>query len=269
MAHLDYEITMPWPTVDGAVITTDNGLQISFLEPGRRARLTYAGGGTSFDVVAEAITPLLARGHIVPGEELHHGGERGQGGSEQFMHVTGELVLDGQRHTVDCYAPRDRSWNQIRVERRDAVPVPPVGWSPMYFGPDLVFNQISFEPLDTKPAWAGLYDTGDRPSHHYAWVQRGDETRAVTRVRRNVLEYHPAIYLPMRQEIEADDEQGEHYRFRGEAIACAVLPAWPNACFRDSVYRWEDEAGRVTHTTYQELWFDRYEQAMKRGGAPR
>ena len=44
MAHLDYEITMPWPKIDGRTITTDNGLAIEFIEPGKTARLTYAAG---------------------------------------------------------------------------------------------------------------------------------------------------------------------------------------------------------------------------------
>ncbi len=267
---LDYEMTMPWPEVEGATLTTANGLRIEFLEPGRRARLTYSSDdGTSLDVLAEAVTPLLARGHVVPGEETfrspHLPPGRNPGGSEQFMHMTGELVLDGERHTVDCHAPRDRSWNQIRVERPNSVPVPPVGWSPMYFGPDLIFNQISFEPLDTKPAWRGVYEMGDRPSHHYAWVQRGDETRSIAWVRRDVSEYHPDIHMALRQEIEAEDDQGERYRFTGEAIACASLPAWPNVSFHDSVYRWEDGEGRVTHSTYQELWFDKYQKAVRRG----
>src|SRR5581483_10867986 len=39
--HLNYEMTMPWPTIDGATITTANGLRIEFLEPGRVARITY------------------------------------------------------------------------------------------------------------------------------------------------------------------------------------------------------------------------------------
>ena len=265
IAFLDYEITMPWPRIDGNVITTDNGLTIEFVEPGRTARLTYGSGDgrASVDVVAEAVTPLLARGHVMPGEERHQDVAREAGGSEQFMHVTGELVLDGTSYAVDCHAPRDRSWRQIRVEKRGAVPVPPVGWSPMYFGPDLIFNQISFEPPDTSPAWSGLYEVGDRPSHHFAWVLLGDESRAIKWVRRNVLEYHPRIHLPMRQEITAEDDQGELYRFRGEAIACASLPAWPNTSFHDSVYRWTDEQGRTTHATYQELWFDDYQRAMK------
>ena len=265
MAFLDYEITMPWPTIENNTVRTENGLTVEFLDPGKAARVTYAAGDgrAELDLRAEAVTPLLARGHVMPGEEDHHGDvSRNPGGSEQFMHVTGHLVLDGVTHGVDCYAPRDRSWHQVRVERRGAVPVPPVGWSPMYFGPDLIFNQISFEPLDTEPRWAGLYDMGDRPSHHYAWVQRGDESRSITSVRRNVVEYHPRLHMAMKQEITAVDDTGESYRFHGEAIASASIPAWPNATFRDSVYRWEDQQGRVTHSTYQEIWFDKYQRAM-------
>ena len=210
------------------------------------------------------MTPLLARGHIMPGEEERQDPARQPGGSEQYMHCVGELTLRGERHAIDCFAPRDRSWRQVRVERQGAVPVPPVGWSPMYFGPDLIFNQISFEAPDTDPAWEGVYTVPPgRPSHHYAWVVRDGETREITRVRRNVLEYDADIHMAARQEIEAEDEAGDVYRFRGEAIATATLPAWPNASFHDSVYRWEDEQGRVAHATYQEIWFDDYQRAMR------
>jgi hypothetical protein len=269
MAFVDYEMTMPWPAVDGNSVTTANGLKIEFLELGSKARITYASddGACEIDVVQTAVTPLLARGHVMPGEEKHHGATPDAlitpGGSEQFMHAVGTLKLRGEEYAIDCHAPRDRSWRQVRVEKHGAVPVPPVGWSPMYFGEDLIFNQISFEPLDTDPAWKGLFEVGDRPSHHYAWVQVDGQTREIVRVRRNVLEYHPDIYLPTRQEIEAEDETGRIYRFSGEAIATASLPAWPNTSFHDSVYRWEDEQGRVAHATYQELWFDTYQQAMK------
>lgn len=270
VAYLDFEVTMPWPTVDGNSVTLDNGLRLEFLELGRRARVTYTShdGATSVDVTADAVTPLLARGHVMPGEEKHHSTTRElgrePGGTEQFMRMTGELVLHGERHAVDCYYPRDRSWRQVRVEKRGAVPVPPVGWSPMCFGPDLIFNQVSFEPLDTDPAWAGLYEVGDRPSHHYAWIRLGDETRGITAVRRNVLERHPRLHMATRQEIDAVDETGEHHRFTGEAVAAAQLPAWPNASFQDSVFRWTDSQGRETHSTYQEIWFDDYHREMKR-----
>jgi len=265
--HLDYEITMPWPRIEGTTITTANGLCLDFVEPGRRVRATYTGadGAVSLDVEFTAITPLLARGHVMPGEDDHHADPgRVPGGSEQFMHAVGSLDLHGERFAVDCFAPRDRSWRQVRTEKRGGVPIPPVGWSPMCFGEDLIFNQISYEAPDADPSWAGIYDMPpDRPTHHFAWLQQGDKTLDVIRVRRKVLETQPGTFASLRQEIEAEDETGAIHRFHGRAIATAVMPAWPNVSFHDSVYRWEDERGRVAHSTYQEIWFDRYQRALK------
>jgi hypothetical protein len=266
MAHLDYRMTMPWPRIEGNVITTENGLSFEFLELGRRARVTYRSpdGETSIDVIQEAVSPLLVRGHVMPGEERDRDPSLEPGGSEQFMHVTGELVLNGVSYAVDCLHPRDRSWRQVRAEV-PGLPVPPVGWSPMCFGEDLIFNQISYEAPDTDPAWVGVYDVpADRPTHHFAWLYADGDLHAITQIRRNVLERHPRLYAATQQEIEATDESGRVHRFTGTAVAMAVMPAWPNVCFRDSVYRWEDERGRVTHSTYQEIWFDAYQREMKR-----
>jgi hypothetical protein len=134
----------------------------------------------------------------------------------------------------------------------------------MCFGPDLIFNQISFEAPDTDPAWLGVYEMPDgAPTHHFAWLHTNGETKQITRVRRTVLERQPHTFASLRQQIEAEDEDGRMHRFAGEAIATATLPAWPNVSLHDSVYRWEDEQGRVTHCTYQEVWFARYQRAVK------
>ena len=262
---IDYRMTMPYPTVEGNTITTFNGLTVEFLELGRKARVSYASpdGSTSLDLIQEAVTPLLVRGHVMPGEELDSDPANKPGGSEQFMHVTGTVKLRGTEYDVDCLHPRDRSWRQVRAEA-PSLPVPPVGWSPMCFGEDKIFNQISYEAADTDPAWLGVYEMpADRPTHHFAWLHEDGVTHAITRVRRNVLERHPHLYAATRQEIEAEDEHGRVHRFSGQAIAMAAIPAWPNVTFRDSVYRWEDEQGRTTHATYQEIWFDAYQRAMK------
>lgn len=264
MEFIDYRATMPWPEIDGSAITTANGLRVEFTQPGREARVTFSAGdgACEIDVVQRALTPLFVRGHIMPGEERDSDPLQKPGGSEQIMHVSGELTLRGERHQVDCTAPRDRSWRQVRLEAPSA-PVPPVGWSPMYFGEDLVFNQISYEHPDTDPAWKGVYEVpADRPTHHFAWIIVEGGSRQVVRVRRNVLERHPLLHAAIRQEIEAEDETGQVHRFHGEAVAMTPMPAWPNVTFRDSVYRWEDEHGRVTHATYQEIWFEAYQRAM-------
>ena len=140
----DYRATMPWPEVTGDAIRFDNGYEIHFVRPGELVHLRYKSpdGEVGFDLEQRAVTPLVARGHIVPGEEDHHNDPaRHHGGSEQFMHCTGELSLRGEIYPVDCYAVRDRSWNQVRTEEPGgAQPCPPVGWTPAYFGDDLSFN---------------------------------------------------------------------------------------------------------------------------------
>lgn len=201
------------------------------------------------DVTATAVTPLLARGHAAPGEELHHTDIRQSGGSEQFMHMRGDLRLGDEHHRIDCHHIRDRSWNQIRTEDQGGAGVPAIGWSPMYFGDDLAFNQISFEPRETNPAWADGFDTpAGFPTHHFAWVVVSGEHREVVEVTRDVHAYHPTLYTAVSQTITARDEAGDHYTFTGRAIAAANIPQWPNASFRDAVYRWEDSNGRAAYS---------------------
>lgn len=266
--HMNYEVVSPWPTVSGNTIRTSNGLTIDFVEPGREVIVTYEStdGTASFEVTQTAITSLVARGHVMPGEEQHHAAAAGaSGGTEQFMHCTGTLTLHGTTYTVDCNPIRDRSWSQVRTERRAAVQSPPVGWTPMYFGSDLAVNQIGFEHPDTSPAWAEHYDIPlGAPTHHFGFVVAGDTVNAITDVRRNVLEYDPVEFLALRQEMHIQDESGAKYYFRGEAIAHCPVPAWPNVVAHDSVYRWQDEQGRVSYQPYQEVWFDIYQRAMRR-----
>ncbi len=254
---------MPYPEVADGVITTANGLRIEFLEPGTVVRLTYtsADGATSLDVTQTAVTPLLVRGHVMPGEDLDTDPAQRPGGSEQFMHCTGELVVNGERHAVDCHPIRDRSWRQTRSERE--IDHPPVAWSPMRFGNDLMFNQVGFEAPDTGPAWKGLFDVADDArTFHFGFVWVDGEARALTRVRRDVARYHPELFAALEQEIEAEDETGTTWRFRGRAVAMAHLPSWPNNFFVDALYRWEDERGRVAHCTYQEAWYRKFHRAM-------
>jgi hypothetical protein len=264
----DYRATMPWPEIDGGRIRFANGYEIEFLEPGELVRLTYESprADVSFELEQRAVTPLIKRGHIVPGEEDHHADPAlTHGGTEQFMHCTGELRLRGEAHAVDCHAVRDRSWNQVREEVPGGVkPSPPVGWCPAYFGEDLAFNVTCIESPDTNPAWLGLYDVAaDAESSYYKWLVSDGEVIEVERVRRNVLEYHPMLNGAVRQELELLDARGRTHRFEGRALAMTPMFSWPNIGFVDSVYRWEDERGRVTHCTYQEIWWDAYARAMR------
>lgn len=270
-AYHDYRATMPWPTITDNTVTVDNGYVIEWPEPGRLARLRYTSpdGSVAFEMEQRAITPLLARGHIIPGEDDHHeGATREPGGSEQFMHVTGRLKLRDERFDIDCFHVRDRSWNQVRTEDPGgARRIPPLGWTPICFGDDLAFNTTSIEPADTDPAWTGLYDEPPGEPFFNSWVVRHGEPRKLVDVRRNVLRYHPVLLSAIEQEIDAVDETGERYRFHGQAVAQAPMFSWPNIAFRDSTFRWTGldgtAGGRVTHCTYQEVFYDAYLRGVR------
>lgn len=261
--HCNFLYTMPYPQVEaGNIIKTANGLSVEFIELGRKARIQYKSkdGQTQFDITQTAITPLLPRGHVMPGEDKHTDPTQKPGGSEQYMKSVGDLILNGKHHTVSCVSVRDRSWRQVRTE--DEVDHPPVGWSPVCFGEDLVFNQVGY---DSTQVWKGQFKTDpNKPIYYFAWVIADGEVREVVDVKRTVLKYHPQIFAVTEQRIEAKDSKGRVYRFHGEAIAMAHLPSWPNGIFIDSVYKWTDEdSGRVAYCTYQEAWYARNQRFMK------
>jgi hypothetical protein len=272
---LDYEISMPWPEIKGNAVTTANGLRFEILEPGRTIRLSYTSndGATAIDVLAEAITPMIARGHVMSGESDHSGGEREPGGFEQYMHYTGSLTLHGVRYPVDAHDVRDRSWHQLRTERQDAVLAPPMGWTPMHFGEDLTLHHVGFEAPDHAPLWTSVYDLPPEKIKPIAgWVYDAADGKAlsIVRTRREVHDRHPVSFMPTAQTLEIEDESGRTRTFTGEALAAGHLPMWPNTNMRGAVYRWTDQDGRTTHSLTQELWFDRWQRAAKqRRGARR
>jgi hypothetical protein len=265
MAHLDYEMTCPWPEVDDNTIRTTQGYEIELIEPGKKARVTYrsADDRCSFELEQTALSPICGRSAVMPGEDRLK--EMQPGGFEQFMHCVGEVTLHGKTYPIDCNTIRDRSWNQDRSEARGGLFDIPVSWTPVYFDQDLYINQVGFEKEDSNPSWKGLLEPPpeDYPGFLFSWVGRGDEIRDVVRVDRDVTELHPTLYHPLKQEIEIEDDHGDVYRMTGEALAHSPIVAWPHAFAYDSVVRWETDDGRVGHGSCQGIWYEGYQHAMK------
>ena len=60
-------------------------------------------------LIQEAVSPLLVRGHVMPGEEHDSDPANSPGGSEQFMHVTGTVEFHGEVIKFDAVGHRDHS----------------------------------------------------------------------------------------------------------------------------------------------------------------
>lgn len=268
--HLDYELTMPWPTIEGNKITTRNGLSFDFVELGKIARIQYEAvdGTAALDILATGVSPLVARGHILPDEEKFQDLTLRPGGSEQFMHMLGTLRLGNDTYTIDCYQLRDRSWNQIRSESREATnSYPPLTFTPVRFGPELVINVMGFQDPATDPLWkkGGFeYDAGER-HHNWGWIWSDGELLAVERVRRNATRIHPVYKVPLDQEVQVTDERGTIHRMRGTGVAFTPIQAWANASAVETLTRWEHENGTIFHGPVQTQWGPKASIAMRRG----
>lgn len=85
-----------------------NGMRVQTLEVLRAYHLTFEAEGCSLDLIWRGVTPAYD-------VSFSTGGKRGTEDFgnfhyEQLGHVTGTLVVDGERLDVDCHHVRDRSW---------------------------------------------------------------------------------------------------------------------------------------------------------------
>lgn len=92
------------------VLASPTGATIEVVEPGMVYGLRYADR-------KRVEVDLTFRGLERP-VPLRHGTPPYPAAShyDQIGHVTGQVLLDGERIAVDCYAMRDRSWG-VRTER--------------------------------------------------------------------------------------------------------------------------------------------------------
>jgi len=268
MAHHDYRNTLGWPEVteDGRKFTMAQNYAIENAEDLKSARLTYnsADGGTSFDLVTTGVTPLYARGHVVPTELGLEGHALQPGGSDQLVDVVGDLVLNGKHHDVDCHAFRDRSWGQLRPEAPMATP--PAACIPQYYGPDLAFNAVTIEHPDTDPSWRGIYEwPEDRSPVLYGWGMVDGEFVDIVDVVRDCSDFHPDHTCPQHQEVDITFSNGKTIHVVGDMVSMTTVFTWANAIVRCGVYRWQAPDGRIAYDSYQEMYFDgSYAREMRR-----
>jgi hypothetical protein len=132
---------------------------------------------------------------------------------DQAGHVTGEVVLHGERIAVDCYSVRDRSWGPRPMGRPKRKPADAgarsraggIGYSFGVAGPRDAWLVYSTPSLDGDPVVCGfLLRDGV-----YAHILRGERRLAVD----------PVAGWPVRMEIDAVDDAGRTLAVTGNAAS--------------------------------------------------
>lgn len=227
----------------------DSGYGVKILEPLRRFHLSYADPvrDNAIDLIYEAIAEP-----VMFGDGNHF---------EQPMHVKGELVLRGQRHAVDCFNVRDRSWGKPRPETNQTMP--PISWMTGIFHRGLAFNCTVCDQASSNPELSGAFALPDAKTLFGGWIQRDGTLGRVMQARKRV-ERSPGALLPMRIDLQLRDEHGRVLDLRGELIASCPWQSWGNTISNISMMRWECE-GHVAYGDCQEaLWNDYYNHMAAR-----
>lgn len=220
-------------TVDLRNAMLPNGNHLQVLEPLQRYRVRYADPGAfEADLVFEGI--MAPNSHPIGAPPFWRGRH-----FDQAMHVTGAIVLHGDRILVDCLSGRDRSWGprpagpdprKPKVETPaapKAAPRPPEGVGyPFAAANDREAWLLYTRPMTVDGAATDELSTG-------FLLRDGVHGHLVSGRRRTWLD--PETKWITRMEIEAVDEHGRELEASGELVA---RHGEPGSSSGTGLFRW-------------------------------
>ena len=221
----------------------DNGYGVETLEPLKRYRMTYEDSArdSRVDLHYEGLIPPVMFGD---GNHL-----------EQPMHVTGDLVIRGEHHLVDCFAFRDRSWGKPRQETHQ--PFPPYSWIAATFSPDFIVNCGVFDQAENNAELNGQFVMPKDRTLAGGWLYRHSQLSRIVKADKRVIRTRDFL-LPSEVILELADEHGREISIRGTMQAANCWPLGGNLNFVIAFMRWECE-GKVAYGDCQEgMWTDYY-----------
>lgn len=245
----------PLRTGDLDDVRLPNGYHVEVVEPLRRLRIGYQDPvrGNAFDVTLTAIMPPA----VLPGGRHF----------DQAMRTEGSLVLRGQRHRVDGYTVRDRSWGENRTE--DPHDLPPLHWLTGVFDDDFAFHLTGIQHPSTRPVWQSLYPVGDdvADTMNRGWIWRDGELLALTSAMVQT-RWDLGTGYPTAHRLRLTDSGGRDYAIDGEVTAANNWSAWSNAFFVIGLTRWEYHGRVGWGDTQTAAWTDFVHHLATRDPSP-
>ena len=160
---------------------------------------------------------------------------------DQTGHVTGQVVLDGERIDVDCYAMRDRSWGP-RYER--GYHRVGYSWAASADLSLLTYTSPGGNPGDSTPELV-----------HSGYIRRGADIAQITGGRRTVKRDAEHGWLTGIT-LEIADEHGRTTTATAEGLSRMILPTASAICINTSL-RWtinDGTAAAAVDGEDQDVW---------------
>ncbi len=200
-----------------------NGVHVATLESLQKYRIDYEDpGALELHLVFDALIP--PNPHPVGVSPFFNGTHFDQPG-----HLTGEMVLHGERIPIDCYSVRDRSWGPRPAGRRRPRPADDTRPQPVFGGVGYSFGTEG--PADAWLTYSA--PTEDDDPVVCGFLLRDGEYGHFLTGRRHV-DVDPGTGWPIRIEIEAFDDHGR----RLDAVGIAVSRHW-KGLGGDTLMNWQ------------------------------
>jgi hypothetical protein len=206
----------------------ENSMYLRAIEPNRVFEFGYESDELKFDLRFNALMrPLLSGGES---DLFNQGGHLDQPG-----HVTGSMVLRGERIEVDCFAQRDRAWGPRRDNRQ-----PQVAYCYGTASATSAFLAVSAlkHRGDDDLVFSGYY------MHEGVWAKIVSGNRRVERDERGGV---------TKVVIEAADELGRQMYATGETVSRLFGYPYPSMLCINSLTRW-DFNGQECWGEDQDCW---------------
>lgn len=211
--------------------TLPSGYGVEVVKPMEELRITYedAARGNAFDVTLTAFMPAAM---LATGKHF-----------EQGMRTRGSVTLLGERHTVDGFTLRDRSWGEVRPEAPHVAPI--VHWLAPVFDEDFAIHVCAMEDPARDPIWQGVldYTPEQAAAHGRGWVWRDGEIVHLESISLAAT-WDRELRCPSSYRVDAVDVTGQSWSMTAERIAAAHWYPWNNMYAPIMLMRYECN-GRV------------------------
>ena len=222
-------------------VTLPNGYRHEVITPLEEVRMSYddTARGNAFEVTMEAIMPPAM---LPSGKHF-----------DQVMKTSGWVSLRGERHEVDGYAIRDRSWAEARTE--DPTEMSAIYYLAMCFDDDFAIHVTGVEDPRTAP-WRERFSADESlpGAMNRGWVWVDGELRTLTRT--EIATTWSADGTQRAHQVEITDSEGRDYSVAGEVIALCPWNTWSNVHMSIGLGRWECDGKIGYGDTQAALWTD-------------
>lgn len=251
--HFNCYCYLPYPTVtDDSVIVPELGVQLRIIEPHVRHEIRYdePRTRTHLHLHTRALLPpvkAVGRAHL-----------------EQPMHVTGEMMLNGVTHPIDCFSMRDRSWRGKRPERAEIHP-PSTYANGISRDGSVVFNFNGADDPDKGVSWAGRYNIARSDLLLEGWVHRHGKLAKVVSMSKTSQHDRNDFMRQTAWTCELNDELGRTHVIRARRQAALPFAPWASLYNDWGHFAFEMDDGTTGYAITNDFFFNEYARTIETG----